>query len=133
MKPRIALPALPVLLAYACAAPVWAVEPTPTAAQAQADLRAGCAQNYASYLAYYPLGTKKSYQFAGDRIPGDTRHYADAPSCNEEQYARYLDKADPSLVMAAYPSAAGRPRAKSASAATGVPATAPTSSPKPRP
>lgn len=96
------------LIATACGVAAIAQD---QAAAAQAQLRAGCAQNYASYLAYYPLGTKKSYQFAGERIPGDTRHYADAPACSEAQFALYLDRADPVLVMAAYPSAAGRPQA----------------------
>lgn len=32
--------------------------------------------------------------------------------CSEGQYAAYLDTLDPTRVMAAYPTAAGRPRAK---------------------
>ncbi|PZP28194.1 MAG: hypothetical protein DI603_19805 [Roseateles depolymerans] len=103
-------PPLFALLWGACCQQALADDPG-LAGRAQAELRAGCAQNYASYLAYYPLGTRKSYLFAGERFPGDTRHYSDAPACSEAQYALYLDKADPALVMSAYPSGAGRPRA----------------------
>lgn len=78
--------------------------------KARAELRAGCAQSYASFIANQPAGNAP--EFRGDKYPGDTKHYADAKPCTEEQLAAYLDKAEPSLVMRAYPSAAGRPKAK---------------------
>ena len=74
------------------------------------ELRAGCAQSYASFIANQPAGNAPEYR--GEKHPGDMRHYSDAKPCTEEQLAAYLDKAEPSLVMRAYPSAAGRPKAK---------------------
>lgn len=86
--------------------------------KARAELRAGCAQSYASFIAHQPAGNASEYR--GDKSPGDTTHYGDAKPCTEEQLAAYLDKADPALVMRAYPSAAGRPKAKKpATAASG--------------
>jgi hypothetical protein len=78
--------------------------------KARAELRAGCAQSYASFIANHPAGNAP--EFRGDKYPGDSKHYGDAKPCTEEQLAAYLDKAEPSLVMRAYPSAAGRPKAK---------------------
>jgi hypothetical protein len=72
---------------------------------AQATLRDGCAQSYASHVAYYPTGTQP---FAGERIKGDNRYYNDAKPCDEAQYAAYLEKADPATVTMAYPTAAGK-------------------------
>ena len=78
--------------------------------KARAELRAGCAQSYASFIANQPAGNAPEYR--GEKHPGDTQHYSDAKPCTEEQLAAYLDKAEPALVMRAYPSAAGRPKAK---------------------
>jgi hypothetical protein len=89
--------------------------------KARADLRAGCAQSYASFLANHPAGNAP--EFRGDKYPGDTRHYSDAKPCTEEQLAAYLDKAEPSLVMRAYPSAAGRPKAKKPATGASMPGT----------
>lgn len=91
----------------ACAA--FAADDADTA-KARSELRAGCAQSHASFIAHQPAGNAPEYR--GDKHPGDTQYYADAKPCSEEQLAAYLDKADPSLVMRAYPSAAGRPKAK---------------------
>lgn len=82
----------------------------PAASQAQTELRTACAQSYASFSAHHPAGNAPEYR--GEKYPGDTKYYSDAKPCSEEQLAAYLDKADPSLVMRAYPSAAGRPKAK---------------------
>jgi hypothetical protein len=89
--------------------------------KARADLRAGCAQSYASFIANHPAGNAP--EFRGDKYPGDTRHYSDAKPCTEEQLAAYLDKAEPSLVMRAYPSAAGRPKAKKPATGASTPGT----------
>jgi hypothetical protein len=78
--------------------------------KSRAELRTGCAQSHASFIANHPAGNAP--EFRGDKYPGDGKYYADAKPCNEEQLAAYLDKADPALVMRAYPSAAGRPKAK---------------------
>ena len=78
--------------------------------KARSELRAGCAQTYASFIANHPAGNAP--EFRGDKYPGDTKRSSDAKPCTEEQLAVYLDKAEPSLVMRAYPSAAGRPKAK---------------------
>ncbi|MFT7771661.1 hypothetical protein [Roseateles sp.] len=84
---------------------------------AQATLRDGCSQSYASHSAYYPPGSPGP-AFGGERYKGDNRYYNDAKPCDEAQYAIYLEKADPATVAMAYPSAAGRPRMKKAAAGT---------------
>lgn len=78
-------------------------------AKARSELRASCAQSHASFIANLPAGNAPEYR--GDKHPGDSKYYSDAKPCTEEQLAAHLDKADPSLVMRAYPSAAGRPKA----------------------
>ena len=86
---------------------------------ALASLREGCAQSYASYIANYPPGTEAP-AFTGERIKGDMRYYNGAKACTEEQYAAYLEKADPASVALAHPSGAG----KKAKAKAKKPATA---------
>ena len=90
---------------------------------AQAALRDGCAQSYASHLYYRPPGSPAP-AFSGERYKGDNRYYNDAKPCDDEQYVVYLDKADPATVMAAYPTAAGRPKVKKAPASKPMPAAA---------
>lgn len=91
------------LAALAPALPAFAVD-TP-ADYAQATLRDGCAQSYASYSAYYPPGGPA---FTGERYKGDNRYYSNAKPCDEAQYSAYLAKADPATVAMAYPTAAGK-------------------------
>lgn len=79
-----------------------------TTTKARAELATACAQSYASYITHNP----GSPNYAGEKQPGDTMRYPNAKACNEEQLAAYLDRADPVLVMSAYPTAAGRPKAK---------------------
>jgi hypothetical protein len=74
---------------------------------AQATLRDGCAQSYASYLAHTAPGTAAA-AFAGERAKGDNRYYNDAKPCDEAQYAAYLTKADPATVAMAHPTGAGK-------------------------
>ncbi|MFT7771662.1 hypothetical protein [Roseateles sp.] len=76
--------------------------------KARTELRTACAQSHASFSAHYPAGNTPEYR--GEKYPGDSKYYPDAKPCTEEQLAAYLDKADPALVMRAYPSAAGRPQ-----------------------
>jgi hypothetical protein len=76
--------------------------------KARAELATACAQSYASYITHNP----GSPNYAGEKQPGDTMRYPNAKACTEEQLAAYLDRADPVLVMSAYPTAAGRPKAK---------------------
>ncbi len=78
--------------------------------KARAELRTACAQSHASFSAHHPAGNAPAYR--GEKYPGDSKYYPDAKPCTEEQLATYLDKADPTLVMRAYPSAAGRPQAR---------------------
>ena len=94
----------------ACLASTAALADDADLHKARAELRAGCAQSHASFIANQPAGNAPEYR--GDKSPGDNQYYADAKPCTEEQLAAYLDKADPALVMRAYPSAAGRPKAK---------------------
>lgn len=81
------------------------------AMRAQAQLREGCAQSYASYIAYYPTGSQAP-AYAGESYKGDSHYYNDAKPCTEAQYSVYLEKADPATVAMAYPTAAGKPKAK---------------------
>jgi hypothetical protein len=94
----------------ACLASTAALADDADMHKARAELRAACAQSYASFMAHQPAGNAPEYR--GDKNPGDTQHYGNAKPCSEEHLAAYLDKADPVLVMRAYPSAAGRPKAK---------------------
>ena len=77
-----------------------------------AALRADCAASYTSapqakaeaneYQFVYAKGSYKGEATGGKQL-----------ACTEGQYAAYLDtKADPSRVMSAYPTAAGRPTVK---------------------
>ncbi len=84
---------------------------------AQATLREGCAQSYASHSAYYPPGSPGP-AYSGERYKGDNRYYNDAKPCDEAQYAVYLEKADPATVMMAYPTAAGKKAKKPAATAS---------------
>ena len=79
-----------------------------------AALRADCAASYTrappakaeanEYLFVYTQGRYKGEATGGRQL-----------ACTEGQYAAYLDnKADPSRVMSAYPTAAGRPQIKTA-------------------
>lgn len=89
----------------------------PSASAEIAALKGECA---AQYSAAYSKGTpaaSNEYQFVyssgkykGEAQPGKML------ACTENQYAAYLDKADPVRVMNAYPTAAGRPTVKKAEA-----------------
>jgi len=98
------------VVSLACLASTCAVADDADMHKARAELRAACAQSHASFIANQPAGNAPEYR--GDKSPGDNKHYDDAKPCSEEHLAAYLDKADPALVMRAYPSAAGRPKAK---------------------
>ncbi len=78
-------------------------------------LKSECAASYAAKLDAKSSGASNEYhfvyakgEFKGEAQPGMNL------ACTEGQYAAYLDKQDPTRVMAAYPSAAGRPTAKDA-------------------
>lgn len=87
---------------------------------AQATLRDGCAQSYASYNAHQPpVGPAQA--FTGERYKGDNRYYNDAKPCDDTQFAAYLEKADPATVTMAYPTAAGKKKAKKPGAAASAP------------
>lgn len=84
---------------------------------AQAMLRDGCSQSYASHSAHHPPGSAGP-AFTGERIKGDNRYYNDARPCDEAQYTAYLEKADPATVAMAYPPSAGKAKAKKPAAIT---------------
>lgn len=107
---------LAAIAALVSALPAFAAD-TP-ADYAQATLREGCAQNYASYSAYYTPG---SQAFNGERYKGDNRYYNNAKPCDEAQYAAYLEKADPATVTMAYPTAAGKKKAKKPASGASAP------------
>lgn len=91
-----------------------------TAAQAannatpeQSELRAECAKSYETTSSIGTPVAANEYQFvyANGKYKGEAKPGKLLP-CTNDQYAAYLDKADPAKVMAAYPTAAGRPTAK---------------------
>lgn len=77
-------------------------------------LRSECAAKYSAKLDVKPAAANEYHfvyakgEFKGEAQPGMML------ACTEDQYAAYLDSADPLKVMAAYPTAAGRPVAKDA-------------------
>lgn len=110
------------IAALVSALPAFAAD-TP-ADYAQATLREGCAQSYASHIAYHPPGSQAP-AFAGERYKGDNRYYNNAQPCDEAQYAAYLEKADPATVTMAYPTGAGKAKkVKKPGAAASAPARA---------
>lgn len=59
---------------------------------------------------YYANEYKSKEDYSKDKDAYAKNEYSGAKSeCSEQQYAAYLESADPARVMAAYPSAAGRP------------------------
>jgi hypothetical protein len=80
----------------------------------QAELRAECAKSYSDTSSISTPVAANEYQFvyANGKYKGEARP-GKLLACTADQYAAYLDnKADPTKVMAAYPTAAGRPTAK---------------------
>lgn len=79
----------------------------------QAELRAECARSYSDTSSITTPVAANEYQFvyANGKYKGEAKPGKLLP-CTSQQYAAYLDKADPAKVMAAYPTAAGRPTAK---------------------
>lgn len=80
----------------------------------QAELRAECAKSYSDTSSVAMPAAANEYQFvyANGKYKGEAKPGRLLP-CTEQQYAAYLDnKADPAKVMAAYPTAAGRPTTK---------------------
>ena len=79
----------------------------------QAELRAECAKSYSETSSVAMPVAANEYQFVytNGKYKGEAKPGKLLP-CTEQQYAAYLDKADPSKVMAAYPTAAGRPTVK---------------------
>lgn len=76
----------------------------------QAELRAECAKSYTDTSSVATPVASNEYQFvyASGKYKGEAKP-GKLLACTEQQYAAYLDKADPTKVMAAYPTAAGRP------------------------
>src|SRR6218665_1077956 len=78
-----------------------------------AALRGECAAKYsAAYKEDKPRAANEYHfvyanaKYKGEQMPGKML------ACTEDQYAAYLDSADPARVMSAYPTAAGRPASK---------------------
>lgn len=77
-----------------------------------AALRADCAASYTSALQAKAEANEYQFVYAQGKYKGEATGGKQLP-CTEGQYASYLDnKADPTRVMSAYPTAAGRPTAK---------------------
>lgn len=92
---------------------VFAANAANNATPEQAELRAECAKSYESTSSIGTPVAANEYQFvyANGKYKGEAKPGKLLP-CTNDQYAAYLDKADPAKVMAAYPTAAGRPTAK---------------------
>ena len=99
------------LLAVAGAA--HAAKPVANTAQVAA-LRADCAASYISAPQAKAEANEYRFVYAQGKYKGEATGGKQL-ACTEGQYAAYLDnKADPTRVMSAYPTAAGRPTAKAA-------------------
>ncbi len=104
------------LIASLAALASFGAQAAGSATPEQAELRAECAKSYVDTSSMAMPAASNEYQFVyshgkykGEAKPGKLL------ACTQDQYAAYLDnKADPSKVMAAYPTAAGRPTAKKA-------------------
>jgi len=93
---------------------VFAAQAANNATPEQAELRAECAKSYETTSSIATPVASNEYQFvyANGKYKGEAKPGKLLP-CTNDQYAAYLDtKADPAKVMAAYPTAAGRPTAK---------------------
>ncbi|MDY0744216.1 hypothetical protein SNE35_06850 [Paucibacter sp. R3-3] len=75
-------------------------------------LRTECAAKYSAKLDTKDDGAANSYHFvyAKGEYKGELQSGKALP-CTEGQYVAYLDTQDPTRVMSAYPTAAGRPTA----------------------
>ncbi|KQV94843.1 MULTISPECIES: hypothetical protein [unclassified Roseateles] len=91
---------------------VFAAQAGNNATPEQAELRAECAKSYTDTSSVATPVPSNEYQFvyANGKYKGEAKP-GKLLACTEQQYAAYLDKADPAKVMAAYPTAAGRPTA----------------------
>jgi len=101
---------IPAIAAFAAFAVHAADKQTPE----QAELRAECANSYSDTSSISTPVAANEYQFvySNGKYKGEARPGKLLP-CTAQQYAAYLDnKADPAKVMAAYPTAAGRPTTK---------------------
>ncbi|MCX2863078.1 hypothetical protein OOZ63_14695 [Paucibacter sp. PLA-PC-4] len=94
------------LLLTPLAATCWASASSP---EIQA-LRADCASSYSVKLGT-PAADEHHFVYDKGQYKGEHRAGQNL-ACTESQYVAFLDKADPGRVMMAYPSAAGRPKAK---------------------
>ncbi|MEJ6004839.1 hypothetical protein WG899_04720 [Paucibacter sp. AS339] len=90
-----------------------AASPTPESAEGRA-LRGECGSKHSvGYAAPAAAADTAEYtfvynkgQFKGEQVAGQTQ------ACTEQQYAAFLNTVDTDRVMAAYPTAAGRPSVK---------------------
>ena len=104
---KLLIPALAALSAFTAFTAQAANKATPE----QAELRAECAKSYGdtSNIATPVAANEYHFVYANGKYKGEARP-GKLLACTSQQYAAYLDnKADPSKVMAAYPTAAGRP------------------------
>lgn len=91
-----------------------AASPATNESAAGQALRAECADKYSAHYAQAkPAQDAAEYtfvyhkgQFKGEHVAGQSL------DCTEQQYANYLSSIDLDRVMAAYPTAAGRPSVK---------------------
>jgi len=106
MKSLLTLASLALVASFAHAA--QNVDPSVTVE----TLRTECAAKHSAKLDTKDDGAASSYHFvyAKGEYKGEAQSGKALP-CTEGQYAAYLDTQDPTRVMSAYPTAAGRPSA----------------------
>jgi len=78
-----------------------------------AALKSECAAKYDSAKDVKASSNEITFVYAKGEYKGEAKAGQVLP-CTEKQYVAYLETADPTRVMSAYPTAAGKPGAKDA-------------------
>jgi hypothetical protein len=98
------------LMTVLCVLSVASAQAADNSAVVQDQLRAECAKSYVEYGGKYAGAQHYDASYAKEAGGGYYRYGERSyRACSEAQYSAYLEKADPAKVMAAYPTAAGRP------------------------
>jgi hypothetical protein len=118
VNPLLRMSAMKLIVSSLALFAAFGVQAATATAPEQAELRAECAKSYTESSSMPMPTASNEYQFvySNGKYKGEAKPGKLLP-CTSQQYAVYLDtKADPSKVMSAYPTAAGRPTSKQAKA-----------------
>jgi len=88
------------------AAASWAAGPEVTALRAECAAKMSAAAEVSTTAASEYQFVYRKGEYRGEKQNGKT------VACNDSQYSAFLASADPTRVMAAYPTAAGKPNIK---------------------